>query len=329
MLSKDIKDNKTTIPSKTVLIDNPTLCVCGCGETVNPLYDQIKVLREQRMTFSEIGKHLEIDGKYAQVLHRTPPKYKRGHVGKTTIWITKICKACGKEFRTSNKTNREYCVNNRKCPGYSELWGPRHRQFIKNLDNREKERKKTYKKIVVAERRLWTLEDERIEQNKRRERRTIEKRQQRELREIAHFEKREENKRIRAEQRQHERWQREARREMQKAIHTGKPLSWHIQDRSKKLLTAEQRRELNDLLYEQTMELKRGNYGWGERPKGSQSAGFTKSLDIPFSDDSFSTMGDLLTSRMDFTSNKYIENIMTNNGINSNGRIILTHGKRH
>jgi len=326
LLDLDKKENKQTVAANTVDIDHPTLCACGCGEQINPLYDQIRVLREQRMTFAVIGKELGIDKKYAQLLHRKPPKFVKGHVGKTIKWVKVKCRACGHEFSTSDKSGREYCVN-RNC-GAGDLFGPRHKQFIKRLDNKIKEDRKSYKKIVIAEKKLWTLEDDRIEKAKQREHRATQRRHERELKEIALLETRKQNKIARAAQRQHERWQRQARQEMQRAVRTGKPLSWHIQDHSNKLLTAEQRHELDELLYEQNIEMKRGNYGWGERPKGSTSAGYTRSLDVPLGDDTFSTMGDLLTSRMDFTSNNYIENLMKNNGTHNNGRLIVTHGKR-
>lgn len=325
LLDSHKKENKITIAANAIHIDDPTLCACGCGGQVNPLYDQIRVLREQRLTFSVIGKELGINGKYAQLLHRKPPKFIQGHVGRTTKWIKIKCRACGHEFSTSDKSGREYCVN-RNCEA-ANLFGPRHKQFVKRLDSKIKEDKKSYKKVVIAEKKLWSLEDDRIEKAKQRERRSAQRRHERELREIAHLEKREENKRFRTEQRQHERWQREARKEMQRSIHSGKPLSWHIHDRSTKLLTVEQRHELDELLYEQNIEMKKGNYGWGERPKGTKSAGYTKSLDSIIGEDSF-TLGDMLTSRTDFTSHNELEHLMRNNGITNLSKIILINGKR-
>jgi hypothetical protein len=89
-------------------------------------------------------------------------------------------------------------------------------------------------------------------------------------------------------------------------------------DQRSGLLTVEQRQAFDDLFAAQTLERSREDRSWGERPAGSQSPSFAYSLDAQwYGDDSNATLGDILTSREDFTAMSEIEEIMKSNGSNT------------
>lgn len=68
------------------------------------------------------------------------------------------------------------------------------------------------------------------------------------------------------------------------------------------MLLSEARRELDELLFIQKMAMARSERGWGE------GGAFTRSLDAEIGSDGWS-IGETLTSRMDFTSRSTIEHL--------------------
>lgn len=85
--------------------ENRTLCACGCTEQVNPLYDRIRTLRAQRLSFVVIGEMLKIDPRYARMLHRHPPRFIKGHSAQATVWIARLF---GHRFVSGGYTSN-YC----------------------------------------------------------------------------------------------------------------------------------------------------------------------------------------------------------------------------
>lgn len=155
----------------------PTLCECGCGEGVNPLYDQIRVRREKRMSFAVIAKEMGIAPAYAQMLHRKRPRFIKGHNARKTEWITVTCEGCGHEFSTSRDTGRTFC-RTRYCQpstgsAAARQWGVR----LGELAERESQRQRD---AIKDEKRGWA----RAERLKRQERERESKKRIREFRKL-------------------------------------------------------------------------------------------------------------------------------------------------
>lgn len=73
------------------------LCACGCGEQVNPVYVQAKMLRDKGMMPAAIAREMCVSRGYIKTLLRKPPRYVRGHTGRVVHRTAKYlsCRSCG------------------------------------------------------------------------------------------------------------------------------------------------------------------------------------------------------------------------------------------